>query len=354
MTGLARTLHTIDELAAAGLIEPENKARLAPVTRRYAVAITPEMVRLIDRADPADPIAAQFVPDLGELEMRPGEHADPIGDRVHEKEPGVVHRYPDRVLLKLTHACPVYCRFCFRREVVGPGGDGIMTGEAFDAALAYIRQHPEIWEVVLTGGDPLMLSPRRLADVTARLSEIQHLQVLRWHTRVPVVDPCRVTLELIDALRSSSSLLQPKSIYVGIHCNHPRELTGAARQAIARLSDSGIALVSQTVLLQGINDDAEVLEELFRTFVALRIRPYYLHQADMAPGTARFRTSIAKGQALMRQLRGRISGLAVPTYILDIPGGHGKVPIGPPYIDDEGSLVADPSGAIHAYPPEAR
>lgn len=307
------------------------------------------MTRLIERGAADDPIARQFVPDASELEMLPGEHVDPIGDRVHEKEPGLIHRYPDRVLLKLTHACPVYCRFCFRREVVGPGGNGMLTGDAFEAALAYIGAHPEIWEVILTGGDPLMLSPRRVSDVTERLSAIPHVQVLRWHTRVPVVDPGRVSPVLIDALVSNAGA--GKRIVVGIHCNHPRELTADAQAAIGRLEMAGVTLVSQTVLLKGVNDKADVLEELFRAFVALGIRPYYLHHADLAPGTARFRTTIAEGQALMRQLRGRISGLAIPTYILDVPGGHGKVPVGPAYVDDDGGLVADPSGGIHAYPP---
>ncbi len=349
MSTTPRTLRAIDDLIAAGLVDPAAKAELARVARRYAVAITPEMVALIDRSQPADPIALQFVPAATELEMRPGELVDPIGDRVHEKESGLIHRYPDRVLLKLTHACPVYCRFCFRREVVGPGGDGALAGEALDAAIAYIAQNTMIWEVILTGGDPLVLSPRRIAEVTARLAAIAHVQVLRWHSRVPVVDPTRIDAELVAALRTPS-----KAVYVGVHCNHPRELTPAARAAIGRLRSAGLMLVSQTVLLKGVNDDAATLETLFREFVALGIRPYYLHHADLAPGTARFRTSIAEGQALMRQLRGRVSGLALPTYILDIPGGHGKVPVGPPYIDDDGGLVADPGGTIHAYPPRGR
>lgn len=349
MTTTRRTLRAVDDLIASGLVDPAAKAELSRVARRYAVAITPEMVELIDRADPADPIAQQFVPAATELEMQPGEQTDPIGDRVHEKEAGLIHRYPDRVLLKLTHACPVYCRFCFRREVVGPGGEGTLAGEALDAAVAYIAGHPEIWEVIITGGDPLVVSPRRISEVTERLAAIPHVQVMRWHSRVPVVDPTRIDDELIAALRTPA-----KAVYVGIHCNHPRELTPAAREAIARLRTAGLTLVSQTVLLKGVNDNAATLEMLFRTFVALGIRPYYLHHADLAPGTARFRTTIAEGQALMRQLRGRVSGLALPTYILDIPGGHGKVPIGPPYVDDDGALVADPSGTIHSYPPGDR
>lgn len=334
-----RPLKSPAELLSAGFVAPESMAALEAVATRYAVALTPAMASLIDRADPSDPIARQFVPDPRELDTTPEERADPIGDNVHEKTPGLIHRYPDRVLLKLTHACPVYCRFCFRREVVGPGGDTMLAGDALEQALAYIAARPGIREVILTGGDPLILAPRRIAEITARLSAIAHLDLLRWHTRVPVVAPERVTAEMVDALRSGT-----KAVYVGIHANHPRELAPAACEALRHLADAGIALVSQTVLLKGINDDARVLEELFRAFLRLRIRPYYLHHADLAPGTAHFRTSIAEGQALMRALRGRISGLALPTYILDIPGGFGKVPVGPAYVDERAGTVIDVAG----------
>jgi lysine 2,3-aminomutase len=313
------------------------------VAARYAVAITADMVRLIDRSDPADPIARQFVPDVRELQQLPQERADPLGEAQLSPVPGLVHRYPDRVLLKLTHVCPVYCRFCFRREVVGPGGPQALSGAALDAALAYIAGVPGIWEVILTGGDPFMLSPRRIAEVTGRLGEIAHVKVLRWHTRVPAVEPARVTPELVWALK-----LESKTVYVALHANHPRELTPAARAACARIVDAGIPLLSQTVLLRGVNDDAETLVALMRGFVEARVKPYYLHHLDLAPGTSHFRTGIAEGQALMRALRGRLSGIAQPTYVLDIPGGHGKVPIGPGYLADDGT-IADPAGIRHDY-----
>ncbi len=333
------------DLREAGLAPASDAAVLEQVAARYAVAITPEMVRLIDRADPGDPIARQFVPAARELQHRPEEDADPLGEARLSPVPGVVHRYPDRVLLKLTHVCPVYCRFCFRREVVGPGGPQALAGPVLDAALAYIAATPGAWEVILTGGDPFMLSPRRIADVTARLGAIAHVKVLRWHTRVPIVDPERVTPELIEALNASG-----KAVYVAVHANHPRELTAGARAACARLVDAGIPLLSQTVLLRGINDDAETLAELMRAFSEARVKPYYLHHADLAPGTGHFRTTIAEGQALMRALRGRLSGLAQPTYVLDIPGGHAKVPVGPGYLSDDGRSVADPGGVLHDYP----
>ena len=223
-----------------------------------------------------------------------------------------------------------------------------MAGPALDRAIAYIEATPAIWEVILTGGDPFVLSPRRIAEVTARLSAIPHVKILRWHTRVPVVDPGRVTGDLVTALQSPA-----KTVYVGIHANHPRELTEAARAACRRLADADLTLVSQTVLLKGVNADVATLTALFRAFVEMRIRPYYLHHADLAPGTSRFRTSIEEGQSLMRALRGRISGLALPTYILDIPGGHGKVPVGPGYVDPEVDKVRDIAGRTHIYPPEA-
>jgi lysine 2,3-aminomutase len=340
-----KTPRSIADLRLAGLVSAADEAALAAVASRYAVAITPDMARLIDRADPADPIVRQFVPDARELQRFPEERADPLGEERLSPVPGVVHRYPDRVLLKLTHACPVYCRFCFRREMVGPGGPQALAGAALDAALGYIAGDPDIWEVILTGGDPLVLSPRRVAEVTRRLSAIDSVKVLRWHTRVPAVDPGRVTEALAAALRSPA-----KAVYLALHANHPRELTPDARAACARLVDAGIVLVSQTVLLRGINDDAETLAALMRAFVEARVKPYYLHHPDPAPGTAHFRISVAEGQALMRALRGRLSGLAQPTYVLDIPGGYGKVPVGPGYLDPAGRRVADPAGALHDYP----
>jgi lysine 2,3-aminomutase len=329
-----------------------NGDALARVARRYAVAITPAMEELIEaRAGATDPIARQFRPDARELEARPDELPDPIGDDVHEVVPGLVHRYPDRALLKLVRVCAVYCRFCFRRETVGPAEGAPLAGEALDAALAYIARSKEIWEVILSGGDPLVLSPRRIAEVTAALGRIGHVRVLRWHTRVPVVAPERVTDELVASLKASR-----QAVYVAVHANHPRELTAEARAACGRIIEAGIPMVSQSVLLRGVNDDPETLEALMRAFVETRIKPYYLHHLDRAPGTAHFRTSIEAGQALMRGLRRRLSGLAQPTYVLDIPGGAGKVPIGPDYLDALASAggvttyrVTDARGCRHCY-----
>jgi lysine 2,3-aminomutase len=341
---MTKTLRTAKDLLDFGLIGSDRLNAAAEVAARYAVAVTPAMVGLIDRADPADPIARQFVPDPRELDTRPEELADPIGDDIHSPVPGIVHRYPDRALLKATHACPVYCRFCFRREMVGPGGEQALAGARLDAAIAYIRANDAIREVIVTGGDPLLLAPRRISDISRRLGEIPHLELIRWHSRVPVVAPERVTPALVEALQAPS-----KAVWVAIHANHARELTAAARDAIARLIAGGFPLVGQTVLLKGVNADADTLAELFRALVALRIKPYYLHHADLAPGTAHFRTSIAEGQAIMRALRGRVSGLALPTYVLDVPGGFGKVPVGPDYLLDAGA-VEDVNGEPRSYP----
>ena len=292
------------------------------MAEQFAVALTEDMAALIDPADPADPIAAQFVPTAAELTEAPEERADPIGDERWSPVPGIVHRYPDRVLLKPTLLCPVYCRFCFRREVVGKKA-AVLDQAASERAFDYIRQQPEIWEVIVTGGDPFLLAPRRIAEIVRTLDQIPHLGVIRFHTRVPVVDPRRVSPALVEALAAE------KAVYVVIHANHPRELTAQVREAVLRLTRAGIPLLSQTVLLRGVNDDAAVLEALFRGLVAMRVKPYYLHHPDLARGTAHFRSGIAAGQRLVRALRGRVSGLCQPTYVLDIPGGYGKVPIGP-------------------------
>ena len=339
------TLRLPSELVAAGLAPREKLGDLARVAARYAIAITPDIADLIHR-DPNGPIARQFVPDIAELTTTTQERADPIGDDAHSPVEGIVHRYPDRVLLKLVNVCAIYCRFCFRREMIGPGKQ-MLSAQQLDNALAYIAEHPDIWEVILTGGDPLVLSAHRLGDVIARIADIDHVKIIRLHTRLPVVSPDKITPSLVRALKAPA-----KTTYVALHANHPRELTDKVRAACARIVDAGIPMVSQSVLLRGVNDDAGTLEALMRAFVECRIKPYYLHHGDLAPGTAHFRTTLAEGQALMRALRGRVSGLAQPTYVLDIPGGYGKVPAGPGYVDmcgEAGAVVEDINGVKHVY-----
>jgi lysine 2,3-aminomutase len=346
----ARTLKTPQELADAGLLQADRMADARRVAERYAIAVTPDMAALIDRTNPDDPIARQFLPDPAELVALPQERADPIGDAAHSPVKGIVHRYPDRVLLKAVHICPVYCRFCFRREMVGPQGEGTLGPDDMAAAMGYIRSHPEIWEVILTGGDPLVLSPRRLSAIMEELGTIPHVKIVRFHTRVPVVDPGHVDADLIKALKASG-----KVTYVALHANHPREMTDTARAACARLIDAGIAMVSQTVLLRGVNDDPAVLGDLMKAFVETRIKPYYLHHPDLAPGTSHFRMDLAEGQSIVTALRGTISGLCQPTYVLDIPGGYGKAVVGESALSHDGGcyLVSDFRGEIHRYPPQA-
>ena len=339
------TLRTLDALEREGLVTPDP--RLAAAAQTMAIALTPEMLALIDRRDVAnDPIARQFVPSAAETVIAPEELADPIGDEARSPVKGIVHRYPDRLLLKPLHACPVYCRFCFRREKVGPGGEALSDAE-LEAALAYIRAQPGVWEVILTGGDPLMLAPRRLQALMAALDVIPHVAVIRIHSRVPIVEPSRLTDELVAALAPRRAAL-----WFGVHCNHARELAPPTLAALRRLADAGIPLLGQTVLLAGVNDDVDTLDQLMRALVAARVKPYYLHHPDLVRGTGHFRVPIARGQELMRALRGRLSGLAQPTYVLDVPGGHGKVPVGPGYLgDDPDALtVEDAFGGRHPYP----
>ena len=330
-------IRTARHLVEAGLADPALLPALQAVGARYAVAITPAMHALIETAD--DPIARQFVPHPDELRTQPHERPDPIGDDALSPVPGIVQRYPDRVLLKPLLICPVYCRFCFRREHVGPDG-GVLSPAQLGAALDYIRARPAIREVILTGGDPLMLSPRRLGGLLGELDAIPHVELLRIHTRVPVADPSRVN----DA--AAAALAHETPTWLVVHANHAREFTPGAQGALRLLASAGVPLLGQSVLLRGVNDDAEALEALFRAMLRARIKPYYLHQLDPAPGTARFHVPIEEGRRLLAALRGRVTGLAWPTYVLDIPGGHGKVPVGPEYLDADS--VRDPGGIRHA------
>ena len=360
------TLRDPAELVAHNLAPAADLTELQAVASRYAVAVTPDLAALIDTSDPADPIARQFIPSPEELASEAFERADPIGDDTHSPVAGIVHRYPDRVLFKLVHVCAVYCRFCFRREMVGPGKASALSRTAYHGGLDYIRAHPEIWEVILTGGDPLMLSPRRLAEIMTDIAAIDHVKIIRLHTRVPVADPARVSDEMVSALR-----IEGAATWVALHANHARELTDDARTACARIVNAGIPMVSQSVLLRGVNDDARALGDLMRAFVECRIKPYYLHHGDLAPGTSHLRTTLAEGQQLMRALRGRLSGLCQPEYVLDIPGGYGKAPVGPNYLQPENSVsgsnsfvvqgepvsesryrVVDYCGDVHTYPSE--
>ena len=341
-----RPLTTPNALAKAGLLTADEAGALAPVADRYAISLTPFLAGRIDRSDPDDPIARMFVPSPEELVRTPEELADPIGDEAHSPVPGIVHRYPDRVLLKPVAVCPVYCRFCFRREMVGPEQGETLTPAALEAALDYVRTRPEIREIILTGGDPFMLSAARAKALTDAIAAIPHVDIIRWHTRMPVADPARVTPAFVDALKAPG-----KAVYVSIHINHLQEFSPETRQAAARMADAGIPLLAQTVLLRGVNDNVETLAELMRALVAARIRPYYLHHPDLAPGTGHFRLGVAEGQSLYTALRDCVSGLAVPQYVIDIPGGVSKANAAASDLVDtpDGPALRGRDGRLHRY-----
>ena len=332
------TLHGHD-MSAKRLGEIER------VAVRYAVGVTNHVLQTISGPVDTDPVARQYIPQLEELKILPQESTDPIGDDVHTPVRGIVHRYPDRVLLKLVNVCAVYCRYCFRREKVGPGAEVLKPGDRA-AALDYIRSNKNIWEVILTGGDPLVLSARQLRETLDELEAIEHIQVIRIHSRVPVADPARITADICAALK------RRKAVYIALHINHAQELTPEVEAAFEKLRAADCVLLSQSVLLKGVNDDAATLEALFRNLTALRVKPYYIHHGDLAPGTSHFRTSLQRGQQIMKQLLGRLSGIAMPAYMLDIPGGHGKIPVNACYVrllGDGTYALEDYQGQTHIY-----
>lgn len=331
-------LTSLDALEHAGLTDPAHRPALERVAADFRVRISPAMAGV-----GSEGVRAQFVPDARELEVRPEELADPIGDAAHLQVAGLTHRYPDRAILHATQSCEVYCRFCFRRETVG--ATGALSEAEFDGVVDYLRATPSVREVIFTGGDPLVLSARRLAGMLDLLEGVESLETVRFHTRVPVVAPARLTEALVGVLDRALP------VWLVVHVNHPDEITPEARAALRRLTRAGVPLLSQTVLLRGVNADPDTLERLFRTLIRNRVKPYYLHHPDLAKGTGHFRVTLAEGQAIMAALRGRLTGIAQPVYVLDIPGGHGKVPVGPGYLqrDGEGWVVTDPQGRAHPY-----
>jgi lysine 2,3-aminomutase len=317
---------SVDALAAAmrlsaGELEGARRAELAGLP----IGITPYYAKLADPLDPRCPIRKQCVPDAREAREVPGDLEDPLGEVAHEVAPHLVQRYPDRVLLLATDRCAVYCRFCTRSRMVGDGG-GAVPVSALEPALAYIRAHAEIRDVIVSGGDPLAMATDRVVRVVAAVRAIAHVDTIRLATRVPVTLPMRVTAELVRALRPYHPL------WVMTHFNHPKELTKESLAACARLADAGFPVMNQTVLLAGINDSEATLEALFRGLVRARVRPYYLLQADPVRGTGHLRTPLARGVEIMEALQGRLTGIALPKLICDTPGGRGKVPLLPDYV----------------------
>lgn len=338
-------LKSSQDFALENKLSEQDLQAIDRVSKRYAVSITPHIMGTINGPVGLDPVASQYVPQMQELKILPEENPDPIGDDEYSPVKGIVHRYPDRLLLKLANVCAVYCRYCFRREKVGPGSQ-VLTPEEKKDAYAYIASNPDVWEVILTGGDPLILSPRHLKESLDTISAIPHVQVIRFHTRIPVADPARITSELCEALNCH------KAVYVVVHVNHPNEITTEVKAAFHALHAAGCVLLSQSVLLKGINDNADILEELFRTLASVRVKPYYLHHPDLAPGTSHFRLPLWKGQEIMKKLLGRLSGICRPHYMLDIPGGHGKVPVTNDYIERKTNntyTITDYKNNTHLY-----
>jgi len=332
-----------DKLIDLELVPPDHIEAISKACKELPFSITPHLLKIIKSEESNAPISKQFIPSHVEIKKELDELKDPIGDIPHSPVNGIVHRYPDRVLLTPTLTCPVYCRFCFRREAVG---NGMLSYSDLKNALDYIQNHSEIWEVILSGGDPLSLATRRLRELIGSINEIEHVGVVRIHTRVPILDPKRITSDFIDALKCE------KPVFIVVHCNHSNELVSESEAAISRLVDNGFPMLSQSVLLKGINDDAETLSALMKKLVQCRVKPYYLHHGDKAEGTSHFRTTLAVGQKIIRKLRGQISGLCQPNYMLDIPNGHGKVPVGPSYlqvVEENNWKVSDWRGVTHQY-----
>lgn len=316
---------TVERLKGVVSLDPDEERSIRECLFTFRMAITPYYASLIDRGDPACPIRRQAVPSPHELRRRPAEMVDPLAEDANSPVPGIIHRYPDRVLFVVTDQCAMYCRHCTRRRFVGHN-DRPATLAHLERGIAYIRSHEEVRDVLVSGGDPLLLSEARLDWLLGRLRAIPHVEVIRIGTRVPAVLPMRVT----DALCRVISRHHP--VYINVHFNHPRELTPEAARACAALADAGVPLGNQTVLLRGINDCPTVMKRLMHGLLKMRVRPYYLYQCDMSVGLEHFRTPISTGIEMMELLRGHTSGLAVPTFVVDAPGGGGKVPIGPQYM----------------------
>ena len=323
---LRHAVGSVEELSRALPLTPRELegARLAE-RQGLPLRITPYYLSLVDPSDAACPIRRQCVPDAREGDEVPGDLADPLGEVAHQVAPHLVQRYPDRVLLLATDRCAVYCRFCTRSRMVG-GGEGAVSLDALQPALSWLREHAEVRDVILSGGDPLAMATDRLVRLVEAVRAVPSVETIRLATRVPVTLPMRITRELLLALRPFHPL------WVMTHFNHPRELTAEAVAACERLADAGFPVMNQTVLLAGINDDAATLEQLFRGLVRSRVRPYYLLQTDPVRGTGHLRTPLARGVAIMESLQGRLSGIALPRLVCDTPGGRGKVPLGPDYV----------------------
>ena len=344
---LANSFTTPEELSRVVTLSAEEEKALLYPSMKLPLRVTPYYLSLIDPGDPEDPLRRTVVPLAAECFVSPGEAADPLDEEGDCQVPGIVHRYPDRVLFLVTGFCSTYCRYCTRSRKVGDSHRTPLTEEQIDAALAYIASHKEVRDVLVSGGDPLTLSNDRLESLLARIRKIPHVEFLRIGTKVPAVLPQRVTPELVKMLKRYHPL------WISIHFTHPREITPESAKACERLADAGIPLGSQTVLLKGINDDTTTLKRLFQRLLAVRVRPYYLYQCDPIIGSAHFRTNIERGLELISSLRGFTTGYAVPTYVVDAPGGGGKVPLYPSTLvgrEENRVMLKNYQGRLFTYP----
>jgi lysine 2,3-aminomutase len=338
-------LTDVADLKRVLTLTPEEEEGVARALQHLRMAITPYFASLLDPHNPYCPLRRQVVPTAQELVMSQADMADPLSEDHHSPVPGLVHRYPDRVLVLVTDQCAAYCRHCTRRRLVG-AKQQVMGLAQMDRVVRYIAQHSEVRDVLISGGDPLVMSDRHIEHLLARLRAIPHVEIIRLGTRVPVFLPQRITPELVAMLRRYHPL------YINIHFNHPAEVTPEVQEACGRLADAGIPLGSQTVLLRGVNDCSHIVKRLLQRMLTIRVRPYYLYQCDLSQGIEHFRTSVAKGIEIIESLRGHTTGLAVPQFCIDAPGGGGKVPVMPQYLismSDGRAIVRNFEGKICAY-----
>jgi lysine 2,3-aminomutase len=338
-------IRDVDTLAKVLPLSEKEKEDISTVLRHFRMAITPYYASLIDQGNPVCPVRLQAVPRLPETFSDSSDQDDPLHEDVDSPVPGLTHRYPDRALLLVTNLCSMNCRHCTRRRLVG-FEDAHMPDAAIDAAIAYIRGAPEIRDVVVSGGDPLVLSDERLESILSRLRDIPHVEIIRIGTRTPVVMPMRIT----EALASMLKKYHP--IYVNTHFNHPKEITAEAREACRKLADAGIQLGNQSVLLRDVNDCPMLMKKLVQKLLTVRVKPYYIYQCDLSRGIAHFRTTVSKGIEIIESLRGHTSGLAVPTFVVDAPGGGGKIPVMPSYLitsNEKRVILRNYEGVITAY-----
>ncbi|MGD1030132.1 MAG: KamA family radical SAM protein [Opitutaceae bacterium] len=343
---LKNRLTTVEQLEQYMTLTPEEKAGCEFASHKLALAITPYFFNLIDRANPECPIRKQVVPRSDESVVSEEEMLDSLGEDEHSPIPGLVHRYPDRVLFLVTDRCASYCRYCTRSRLVSNAQDYNFHPE-YEMGLRYIEAHPEIRDVLLSGGDPLLLSDKKIEHLLSRLRAIPHVEFIRIGSRIPVFLPQRITPELCAVFRKHGP------IWMSIHVNHPKECTAELRAACEQLSFAGVPLGNQSVLLRGVNDDADVMKALVHRLLRMRVRPYYLYQMDLITGGSHFKVDVRKGMEIIRALRGHTTGYAVPQYVIDAPGGGGKVPINPEYVEsitDDEVVFRNYEGRVFRYP----